>query len=506
MMQNLASNLRRVYLERPDAIAVVHDERRISYSELWKMSQGIMLHLRNHGFKAGERVSILLQNSPEYIASYYAILAMGGVVVALNTAAKQRDLSNWLVHSGSSWLIADSEHPELPQILADFNGRVLLIDDKNIANGDDLEFSLDNIIGDFEKEIEVNTQVKGNAPAAIIYTSGTTGSPKGVTLSHSNLINNTRSIIEYLGLGSTDSIVNVLPFYYSYGNSILHTHIAVGGTIVLANNMLFPKLILELIEKERVSGFSGVPSTYALLLNRTRMEDYDLSSLRYMTEAGGAMPPSNVSKLIEILPDLDIYIMYGQTEATARLSYLPPERLKEKIGSIGIAIPGVDLEIRDKQGRKVNEGTVGEIHAKGENIMLGYWSDEDRTRIVIENGWLKTGDLAHYDHEEFIYIVGRSSEMIKTGANRVSPKDVEEVISAIDGVEEVAVVGIPDEMLGQIIKAFIVKNENYNLKERDILAYCKKNLAIYKIPKHVEFIKEIPKTASGKVRRFLLNK
>lgn len=504
-MQNLAVNLKKQCEESGSAVAVVHEGRRTTYSDLWSMVQAIMHYMETRGIESGDRVSLLLPNSVEYVAAYYAVLGLGGIAVPLNTATKQRDLSNWLQHSGSSWLVADASHMELSGVLEIFKGNVLLCGDKKLKKLYEVVY-LDAVIETYDgRVIDINNDLEENHPASIVYTSGTTGEPKGVTLSHQNLIINTRSIIKYLELEKTDSIVNVLPFYYSYGNSVLHTHIAVGGKIVLANNMFYPKLILELIEKETVTGFSGVPSTFALLLNRTSISEYDLSSLKYMTQAGGNMPPANIVKLMNVVEGIKFYVMYGQTEASARLSYLPPEKLSKKMGSIGIAIPGVELEIRDKSGQKVKGDEIGEIHARGGNIMLGYWSDKGRTKEVLIDGWLKTGDLAHYDKDDYLYIVGRSSEMIKTGANRVSPKDIEEVIFSIEGVEDVAVIGVPDEMLGQVIKAFVVRNKNSVIDKKAILAYCKKNLAIYKIPKIIEFIDDIPKTASGKVRRFLLH-
>jgi acyl-CoA synthetase (AMP-forming)/AMP-acid ligase II len=223
-----------------------------------------------------------------------------------------------------------------------------------------------------------------------------------------------------------------------------------------------------------------------------------------MTQAGGPMAPASINRLLAEIPHIDFIVMYGQTEASARLSYLPAEKLQKKMGSIGIAIPGVTLEIRNEKGMKVAGGESGEIYATGENIMLGYWNAPELTKEVINDGWLKTGDLAHYDKDGYIYIDGRSSEMIKVGANRISPKEIEEVIVAIDGVEEVAAIGIPDEILGQVIKVFIVQNPGAILEERNIMAHCKKNLATYKMPKIINFVNELPKTASGKIKRYLL--
>jgi long-chain acyl-CoA synthetase len=490
----------------PDAEAIIHEEQRVTYGRLWQDVSAVAAYLREHGFAAGQRVGILLENSPAYVAAYYGTLAAGGVAIGLNTAAKARDLVNWLRHSGTSWLFADAHHAELPELIqACGNGLRLVIvgDDSDVVHEGHLA-SWDEVTTAEAAAPDLAAIADGEQPAAIIYTSGTTGKPKGVTLSHRNLVSNVRSILAYLDLTAGDRILNVLPFYYSYGNSVLHTHLAVGGSLVLENSLMYPHKVLTAMSAEKVTGFSGVPSTFALLMNRADLGDYDLSVIRYMTQAGGAMAAANIARLQEVLPHIEFFVMYGQTEATARLAYLPPSMLQTKLGSVGIGIPGVTLEVRDEAGRVVAPGEVGEIYAKGDNIMLGYWNDPETTREVLHDGWLKTGDLGRVDEDGYLYIVGRSSEMIKTGAHRVSPKDIEEVIAELDGVEEVAVVSVPDPVLGQVIKAAIVRARNSTLDVRTVQAHCRKNLAMYKIPKHVEFVAELPKTASGKVKRYLL--
>lgn len=218
------------------------------------------------------------------------------------------------------------------------------------------------------------------------------------------------------------------------------------------------------------------------------------------------MPAAHVRRLKEALPGTDIYIMYGQTEATARLSYLDPAMLHEKAGSVGKAIPGVDLRVVDGRGVQVRPGEMGEIIARGENVMLGYWKDPEETAKVLRDGWLHTGDLATVDEDGFIFIAGRKGEMIKSGAHRISPKEIEEVIASIPGVAEVAVAGRSDEILGERIAAFIVPREEGAIETREVLLYCRQNLPSYKIPHDIIFVRELPKTGSGKVRKFLLGK
>ncbi len=490
----------------PDREAIVYGDQRVSYRELAGQAGAVATFLRAQGLKPGARVGILVQNSPEYAAIYYGILAAGGVVVGLNTAAKARDLANWLQHAGADWLFTESNQPELAALLDRLSGRIGLVE-VGEARGDGEMSEHTNLAmlqPDFDAVLDVSDIVDEDSLASIIYTSGTTGQPKGVMLSNRNLHDNICSILDYLKLNEQDRVLNVLPFYYSYGNSVLHTHLAVGGTVILENSLLYPRKVMEKLVEEKATGFSGVPSTYSLLLNRTQLADYDLSSLRYLTQAGGAMAPANIQRLREQVPHAEFFVMYGQTEASARLSWLPPHMLDAKMGSIGVAIPGVTLEVRDEHGKPVACGDTGEIWATGENIMQGYWQDEELSSSVLHDGWLKTGDLAYCDEDGYLFIVGRSSEMIKSGAHRISPKEIEEVILELDGVEEVAAVGIADDMLGQIIKVVVVTTPDHELQKRDLQAHCRKNLASYKIPKQVEFVNEIPRTASGKVRRFML--
>lgn len=504
MRHSLIDYLRRSTERHSDAEAVVHRGRRVTYRQLWHDVCALGEFMKNHGLKREDRVAILLENSPEYIAAYYGALLGGGIAVGLNTAAKARDLVNWLRHSGASWLIADARHPELNEVMSAVDPKLQLIcvgGTESMVKG---ASSWDAVMAAVDGRAVPFSTPDLNQLAAIIYTSGTTGRPKGVTLSHGNLVSNVESILSYLGLTSEDRCLNVLPFYYSYGASILHTHLAVGGALVLENSLVYVHNVIARMQSERITGFSGVPSTYALILSRVQLNNYDLGRLRYMTQAGGAMTPTHIKKLKAEVPHVRFFVMYGQTEATARLAYLPPEKLEQKLGSAGMAIPDVRLEIRDEQGNPVPRGTVGEIHASGPNIMAGYWNDPMATGEVIRNGWLKTGDIAYMDDDGYIFIQGRESDVIKSGGHRINPTDIEEAIAEIAGVSEVAVVGVDDEILGQAIKAVVVPGPGASLSEMDIKAHCLRRLPAYKMPKHIEFNASLPRTASGKVRRFLL--
>jgi acyl-CoA synthetase (AMP-forming)/AMP-acid ligase II len=503
MHNSLVEYLRRSVERYPDAEAVVYRERRVSYGQLWRDICALAAFMKQNGLERGDRVAILLENSPEYIAAYYAALMAGAVAVGMNTISKARDLHNWLMHCDANWLIADARHPELNEVLKTANPKPQLI---IVGSGavDGQAASWDDITSSTDYRPVLFQDIDRNHLGAIIYTSGTTGRPKGVTLSHGNLASNVESILAYLQLTPEDRCLNVLPFYYSYGASVMHTHLAVGATLVLENSLVYVHNVIGRMQSERITGFSGVPSTYALILSRVRLDSYDLAGLRYMTQAGGGMSPAHIKRLREEIPHVRFFVMYGQTEATARLAYLPPEKLEQKLGSAGIAIPGVKLEIRDEQGKCVPAGVVGEIYASGPNIMAGYWNDPKATAEVIKDGWLRTGDIAYMDNEGYIFIQGRESDIVKSGGHRINPADIEETISEISEVSEVAVVGVDDEILGQVIKAIVVLRPDARLSATEIKAHCLRRLPGYKVPKHVEFNTELPRTASGKVRRFLL--
>ncbi|MFO7305184.1 MAG: class I adenylate-forming enzyme family protein [Gammaproteobacteria bacterium] len=497
----LLEALRNSAARNPGAPAIVWRNTKWSYADLVSAAARVSNVLAARGVQSGARIALLMRNSPQYVACYYGVLGAGCAVVALNSHERANVLARQLEHSGAELLIADRDHVEFEPLrrLAAEQGVAVM----PISLGDD-EHSQSLFAQEFGASELSWAPAAPQDLAMIIYTSGTTGRPKGVMISHGNLAANTAAIIEYLGLHCGDRGLCVLPFHFSYGNSMLHTHLAAGATLFIEDNFAFPQVVLRRMQDEAVTGFSGVPSTFALLLGRCRLQDYDLSSLRYITQAGGAMPRPLIQRLRTELPSARLFVMYGQTEATARLTYLDPADLDRKLGSVGKPVAGVEIQVCDASGRELPPGEIGEIRARGPNIMLGYWRDPQATQQVLRDGWLYTGDLGHKDNEGFLYIDGRAVEMIKVGAFRVSPQEVEEVIAALPDVEEVAVTAIPDELLGQAIKAVIVPRAGKKLNVLQIKAHCREHLAAYKVPKVVEFASSLPRTSSGKIQRFKL--
>lgn len=472
-----------------------------SYADLQRAVGSVQGKLAASGIEAGSRVALMVRNSPHYVASYYGVIAAGCVAVPLNTQERASVLSRQIEHAACSAVIVDPQHPEWHALATVLASATPLIVTLNLQAGaescDAFCASIDN------SEALRLPDVKIDDPAMMIYTSGTTSRPKGVLLSNGALLANARAISAYLQITATDKVLCGLPFHFSYGSSVLNSNLIGGAHLLLEDTFAFPQQTLRRMQDEGVTGFPGVPSTFALLLGRCQLSDFDLGKLRYLTQAGGSMPRSQMEKLRQQLPHTQLFIMYGQTEATARLSYLAPEHLETKLGSVGMPLPGVEIEVRS-EGKVVPAGETGEICAHGPNIMLGYWREPEMTAQVLRDGWLHTGDLGHFDADGYLYIDGRAVEMIKVGAFRVSPQEVEEVLATYPGVEEVAVTGVADDMLGQSIKAVLVLRVGESPDLRAVKAHCRQHLASYKVPKIVEFASVLPRTSSGKIQRFKL--
>ena len=496
----------------PDRIAVVHGKERRSYRYIDENANRIAHALLKAGVKRGDRVGILMPNSVNYVCSYFAISKVGGVSVPINTALPPEGLHYVLEDAGIRVLIFHRSIRamlnSLPHELGDL--RALFVDGEETKRPENEEShapelrTLREILEEEPCTPPPVQTLSREELACLLYTSGSTGKPKGVMLTHANLLANTRSIVAYLQLGTDDKIMVVLPFYYCYGASLMHTHFLVSGTLVLENQFLYPNRVLEKMEQEQVTGFAGVPSTFAILLRRSNIRAFSFDHLRYVTQAGGAMAPALIQELRATLPRARIFIMYGQTEASARLSYLPPEYLEKKLGSIGKGIPGVEIRVLNEKGEQVQPGEVGEIVARGPNIMQGYWNSPEETEKALDEHGLHTGDLARVDADGFIYIVDRKKDMIKSGAHRVSAKEIEDTLLEEPSVLECAAIGITDEMMGEAIKAFVVPVKWDDRSEDGLLNFCKKRMPPYKVPRSIEYRRSLPKSGAGKIMKGLL--
>jgi acyl-CoA synthetase (AMP-forming)/AMP-acid ligase II len=505
----LTGLLARAVDQFPEATVLESDAGSLSYGAVADRVARVAATLQERGVRRGDRVGLLLENGPQYVAGFFGILRCGACCVALNSANKPHTNGHLLADSGAVALLTGHEAagPQLAALVREASGLHTVVTDAD-AHQDLARPGLTVLDWDHRASAAASLAAALPPPprpddlAAILYTSGSTGHPRGVTLTHRNLVANTRQILAYLELTHEDSVLCVLPFHYSFGNSLLLTHVAVGGRVVVNNRFAYPAAVVDHLQRSRVTGFSGVPSTYAILAARTDFLQRRWPDLRYLTQAGGAMSPALQRRLRESLPaHVRLFVMYGQTEASARLSYVPPERLPQKYGSIGIAIPGVDLSIRHPDGSACAPGQVGELVARGENIMQGYWNDPDATREVLHDGALHTGDLGREDADGFIWLVDRIKNLIKVGANRVSAKEVEEAIAEVAGVQEVCVVGVADEMLGEAIEAHVVPAPDAGPTAATILRHCRERLALFKVPRAIHFRDGLPRNSSGKILR-----
>jgi len=432
----------------------------------------------------GKHVMILSVNNLFMIKAYLAIIRSENVCVPLDPRIEKENFE----------YIAGLTKPSMILLTDDIMKRLPVEEYRCVSPSTIPHF------GDHH-ETDFNNDTDSEQCAEIIFTSGSTGEPKGVMISHKNLIANTSSIIEYLELTSDDRMLVVLPFYYCYGLSLLHTHLRVGGSIVFNNSFIFLGKVIKDLTEYRCTGFAGIPSHFQILLRVSdTFKQTSFPDLKYVTQAGGKLATVFIDEFREAHPDIKFIVMYGQTEATARLSWLPPEKYTEKKGSIGKGIPGVTLRVVNEKGEKINPGETGEITAMGDNVMMGYYHDEEGTGKALRAGYLYTGDLGTIDEDDYIYLTARSKEIIKVRGKRVSPKEIEAVILELPGVIDCTIYSIDDEIEGESLKASVVVRKDHKdiLTEEAIKEHCSKHLALYKIPRFYDVKDNMVLSATGK--------
>ena len=495
----------------PSKEALVFGKIRLTYQDIEEKSDLLALSLIQLGIKRQDRVIIFSDNSVETIISIYGILKAGGVFIILNGSLKSIKLNYIIKDSGSKVMIIQSSKKD---IINDLESEIALIWFGQKENNEQKNnYYLDDLFKDTLTESDILKQRKSEIVdydlATLIYTSGSTGEPKGVMTSHNNMITAARSIIQYINNLQDDRILVVLPLSFDYGLYQVIMIFMFGGTVILEKSFNFPVEILNILEKEKVTGFPIVPTILAMFLKLKKISNYDLTSLRYITNTGAPLPVEHIKKFRNLFPEVKFYSMFGLTECK-RISYLHPDLIDEKPGSVGKAIPNCETFVIDETGSIVKPGVVGELVVRGSNVMRGYWNAEELTSRVYRD-WnfqgekvLFTGDLFYKDEEGFLYFVGRKDDMIKTKGERVSPKEIENILCTINGISEAAVIGIPDEILGQAVKSYIVKKDDFELSKNDVLLYCSKNMETFMIPKYIEFVEDLPKSPNGKIDKKLL--
>ncbi len=495
----------------PDKEALVHGEERLNYSEVARRVNGLAAGLRTGGLRRGDRMGIYLEASIPQAISIFGISHAEGVYVPINALLHAEQVMHIARDCTMKGLITTADRlaslaevlPQIPSlkflVVVGPGGATSRLPIHNYEEFCAHAVPLDWRDGSIEKDL-----------AAILYTSGSTGKPKGVMLSHANVVAGSRIVSTYLNITENERILAVLPFSFDAGMNQLMTAIENGGTCVLIN-FVFAREIVQILLKEKITGLAGVPTLWSLLAqSNSTLAKQPLPHLRYITNTGGAMPQAVLKVLRTTLPTTKVFLMYGLTEAF-RSTYLPPEELDRRPTSMGKAIPDTEILVLNDQGRVCKPGEPGELVHRGPTVSLGYWNrPEDTARALRSNPLLPaelgdcekvcySGDLVKMDEDGFLYFIGRRDTMIKSSGFRISPTEVEEVLFQSGKLRGAAVIGIPDETLGQTIKAFVVAKDGDALDVDAMLAYCAEKMPRYMVPKTFEVLSELPKTSSGKV-------
>jgi long-chain acyl-CoA synthetase len=492
---NIAHNVERGRRFFPEKPALIFEGKSFIYKDLDEMVNRVANSLRGLGIQRGDRVALYLPNILEFITSYLGIQKIGAVAVSLNAMLKSREVKLILDDCSAVAIITTEQlrenvnDPDLPDL------KHIVIAEGRTVDG----IALDQLMTRASADARA-VEMARDEPAAILYTSGTTGFPKGVTLSHGNVISNIYSKNRYCGMRPDDRLLLFLPLFHCFGqNAILNSGLNACATIVLQRRFA-PDLALNAIGSDRITMFFSVPTVFIVLLNMDTA-DYDLSSVRYYFTAGAAMPVEIAQRWQE-KHRTTLYEGYGLTETSPFASY--NHALRYKFGSIGTPIENVDMKIVGLDSHEVSPGEWGEIVVRGPNVMLGYWNRPSETAQAVRNGWLHTGDIGTMDDEGYFYIVDRLKDMINTAGFKVYPVEVESVIYKHPGVAEVAVYGAPDPVRGEIVKANIVLKAGQVATEEEIIAFCRERIANFQVPRAIEFVDSIPKNATSKMLKRLL--
>jgi long-chain acyl-CoA synthetase len=495
----------------PGKTALVCNGDRFTYGELEARANRLAASLTAGGVQRGDRVAIFLENSVEAVISVFAILKAGAVFVVVNPTTKADKLSYVLDNCRAAGLITDRRRlGALSNALTDAPHLQGVWAAGGVAG---LEFATSKRLFDLRATLD-DPNLPTTPPAkrcididlaALIYTSGSTGRPKGVMLTHLNIVSAATSITTYLENQPDDIILSVLPLSFDYGLYQLLMAFKIGGTLVLERSFTYPYRIIELLNQEHVTGFPMIPTISALLL-QLDLAAHRFPAMRYITNTAAALPTEHIRQLRRLLPDVKIFSMYGLTECK-RVSYLPPDQIDIRPASVGRGMPNEEVYIVDDAGRRAEAGAIGELVVRGSNVMKGYWELPEETDRMLKPGplpgerVLHTGDLFRMDEEGYLYFVGRKDDIIKTRGEKVSPREVEEVLHAMPGVAEAAVIGVPDEVMGEAIKAVVRPQAGVRLSAAQVIHWCSLKLENFMVPKFVDFEGEFPKTSTGKISK-----
>jgi long-chain acyl-CoA synthetase len=492
--------------------AVVAHGRRLTYAELQSEARRLATALRARGARHGDRVGMLLANSAEAAVTAWAILEAGCVLVPLHAASRREALLPVLRDAEPRWIVTAGElSASLAAIREGAPGLAGLFVWAPRAGTDGViewQFGAARAANAANAADDAGAAQAGADTdlAALIYTSGSTGEPKGVMLSHANMVAAVRAVNAYLRLESTDVVYSALPLSSSYGLYQLVSTLALGATLVLDRSFAFPARSLALVAGEGATVFAGVPTMYAWMSSAPALQAHDLSRLRILTSAAASLPLEHGRRMRERLPQARLFVMYGQTECK-RITYLDPEDFERKPGSVGRGMPFQQLAVVDEAGVPVPAGGTGELVVSGPHVMQGYWRKPEASAHKLrpiagdESCWLHTDDLFRVDEDGYLFFVGRKDDILKVGGNKVSPREIEEVLCQLEGVREAAVIGMPDPAWGEAAKAYLVLRDDAAVSAEDVTRHCSARLRGFMVPKAVVFVRDLPKTESGKVKK-----
>lgn len=498
----------------PEKHAVIVEGKAFTYAELMNASMRVAMALKQGGLERGDRVAVYMDNTWPCIVSIYGALLAGGVFLVINPQTKQKKLEFILDDSDAKILVTDG-HLANVFIPASRNlGKLSLI----IVSGK-LPEIVEGITVDVESFDQVLSEtsplsspvtVIPNDLAALIYTSGSTGFPKGVMQTHQSMVFAAWSLIEYQRLSEEDRILLVLPIAFDYGLYQLLMAMKLGATLVVERSFTFPPQVYKRIDEHKVTVFPAVPTIFSMIISSHKKKKLCFPSITRITNTAAALPAEFIPALHEIFPNALIYKMYGLTECK-RVSYLEPELVDVKPTSVGKAIPGTEIYLLSPDGKSVKTGEAGVLHVRGPHVMAGYWKQPDLTEKMLRPGKLPgekvlcTHDLFRMDEEGYLYFVGRSDDIIKTRGEKVSPIEVENILHGMDEVEEVAIIGVGDDVFGEAIKAYIVFYDGLEAEEKLVKRYCLSHMENFMVPKEIVFLDKLPRTENGKIDKKCLS-
>lgn len=483
-------------VNKPDAPAIIEGERVVKYGGLYEQVNRLSNGLRSLGVKAGNKVSLYLPNSIEFVIGYYAVQQLGAVVVPINVLLRAEEIKYIALHSDSEIIITNQAHyPEVKSATAGVESLKHVIvsgmSAEGITNFEQLIASSDNSL--------VEAEIADDDVAVIIYTSGTTGRPKGAMLTQNNIYSNSVAMNGILHGVPDERMIAVLPLAHIFGQTcVMNTCFYNGGTLIIHSRFDAVE-ILKSIQDNKATVFTGVPTMYSYIINHPDALKYDTGSLR-LCVSGGAPIPVEVLTKFESMYKCIVLEGYGLSETSPVNAFNTIEGPR-KPASTGTAIDDVEVKIFDDQDNEVSAGTVGEIVVKGPNVMKGYYKDPNATELAMRKGWFHTGDMAYKDEDGHIFIVDRKKDMILKSGYNVYPREVEEVFYTNPKVAGVAVIGVPDELKGEEVKAFVVLKEGETATEEELRQYCRSRIAPYKTPRYVEFLDALPMGSTGKILR-----